>query len=185
MKTKLGDVIHLYLGQRVFVPETNKEATLTGISLVPGGRDVIVDVHYSDSVDDWDVFNDNLDEFDRVKPILRRLNDITIEEAAHVLQQTYFEHITYPMSDYQMKLNDSGNPVISIDNNWWDHSLTFGVKTGSIWSTDKGPIYNTKLRASIFRYLISRSFDLFGLIDSQQAIDRATITPSPTKNEQV
>lgn len=50
------------------------------------------------------------------------------------------------MSDYRLELNNAGNPVVSIDNDWWTHSLTFGVKTGSIWSTDSGPMWNTKLR---------------------------------------
>jgi len=79
-KPNLGDVIHLYFGQQVFVPENNKIATFTGLFYVPGGRDVIVDVHYSESTDDWDVFNDNLDEFDRIKPILSKLSDLTDEQ---------------------------------------------------------------------------------------------------------
>jgi len=155
-------ILAMYLGCRVLVNDQiheNVREELRSINEVGdcGGAEI-----------DWRIKN--------CQPILRRLEDIQIEEAAHILQQTYFDHVTYPITDYRLYLNDAGNPVISIDNDWFKHSLTFGVKTGSIWSTDKWPSCNTKLKAEMFDYLRSRYFDLNGLIDSGDAIDAKTLT---------
>ena len=40
---------------------------------------IILSIMYSDEKDDWDVLNEAPDYIDRVKPILRRLEDMTDE----------------------------------------------------------------------------------------------------------
>src|SRR6185369_12818594 len=110
-------ILAMYLGQQVFVPEENKTGILSSTSW-HHGEIVILDVQYSEK-DDYTVLNENND-ITRVKPILRKLQDMTEEEHLEI-----------------ERLPDA----------YWG-----------------------QLNADQFAYLLSKSFDLFGLIESGDAI---------------
>lgn len=154
MEKKCKDYLHLYLGcyglhgeQRVYI---------SGFNIV---QNMISNVCGEETISG-----------DEIKLILRPLSDMTIEEGAWCLKETFFEHVDYPIKDFKLTLVGDGNPRISIDNDWFTESLTFGNKRGSIWSTDKNSA-NVKIQPKLFVYLLSKGFDLFGLIEKGEAID--------------
>ncbi len=103
------------------------------------------------------------------------LKDIEVA-GVEVAEEVFFNHIEYPLSDFRLKLvGDGKNPRISINNDWYSESLTFGSKSGRIWSIEQ-PAQNVKIPPTVFLYLLSKQFDLFGLIDAGEAIDAATLT---------
>lgn len=75
-RTLTPQTLAFYLGGKVFVPETNKVGILIGIDYHKY-LTTILNVQYSEEKDDWDVFNENDESITRVKPILRRLEDMT------------------------------------------------------------------------------------------------------------
>ena len=75
-------ILAMYLGCEVFVPESNKKGKLTSISDY-GDEIIMLDVQYPQE-GDYDVLNED-HNITRVKPILRRLSDMTEEEARRVL----------------------------------------------------------------------------------------------------
>lgn len=136
-------------------------------------------VRYKDCVNTaWimELFEKNRSEqhFYSYKLLLRPLSDIKIEEAAWCLQQTFFEHVNYPMRDFKLELvgQQGKNPRITISNDWFDETLTFGCDKGSAWSTNNGTRCGVKIKSSIFNYLRKQGIDVDGLIAAGLAIDK-------------
>lgn len=117
----------------------------------------------------------------QLKPILRPLSSMIIEEGAWCLKEIYFDHVTYPISDFKLELVGVGDvkkhPRISINNDWFQNNLTFGNSNGSIWAVDTNSAF-VKIKPTLFAYLLKKHFDLFGLIDSGEAIDSTTVNPT-------
>jgi hypothetical protein len=155
-ETKFKDVAHLYLGCK-----------LKGLSS-PGIL----------SLEVYKYLSENVTEFEKYKPPLRPLSDMKIEEGAWCLQETFFDHVRYPISDFRINFvgQQNKNPCISIDNDWFTESLTFGCSTGSIWAVDRNSA-SVKIKATLFVYLLKQGFDLFGLILSGQA-ESVSLGPS-------
>jgi hypothetical protein len=100
-----------------------------------------------------------------------------ISEGIWCLKETYFAHVDYPESDFYLEFvgQKNNNPRIGINNDWYANELTFGCSNGSIWNAQDTLPCNTKIKASVFAYLISKHFDLFGLIEAGLAIDKTTL----------
>lgn len=147
MITKFQDVAHYYLGCKLIHKWSDRSEsepiTLDANRLKLG-------------VNDW-------------KPILRKLSDIKIEEAAKVMQMVFHPNVDYPITDYKLKINDAGNAVVYLTNDWYDEDLTFGNTTGSIWSVNRYS-HTIKVGANVHHYLLSRGFDLFNLISDGEAV---------------
>lgn len=151
-RTELKDVLHLYLGQQCETDD-GKRGRLAGIDLCQMDNSIVmITVRFTDDpFDNYDVYNDN-EKMDRVKPILRRLQSMMEDEAVEM-----YNHL-YP--------NSTAPKVVCADI----------IKS---LLTKKG-LYNEGQDSFIeyvdwFPYLLSKSFDLFGLIDSGQAIDADTL----------
>lgn len=102
-------------------------------------------------------------------PVLRKLSQITIYEAAKVMQMVFHPNAEYPITDYKLKINDAGNAVVYLSNDWYEEDLTFGNSTGSIWSVNRYS-HTIKVGANVHHYLLSNGFDLFNLIDNGEAV---------------
>lgn len=149
-------ILAMYLGCKVFVPETNKTGTFEGINWVKeedgSTLTVIIDVHYSHAKDDWDVLNEN-DDITRVKPVLRKLSSTTEEERLHLLNAPAHWAVTATL--------DSKTGMLEEVNAWEPGHL----ETMRTW-------WPNKMSPEHFKYLLSKHFDLFGLIDAGLAIEK-------------
>jgi hypothetical protein len=96
-----------------------------------------------------------------IKPILRPLSDMTEEEAIKYLR---LKHNAYS-GEYEIKLRDNGF--------WWLFK--------TIASDERFKFFGEMLDESNsdqFRWLLSKGFDLFGLIEAGLAIDKTKL-PTP------
>lgn len=145
------------------MPETNKSGRLEGITWTKEDI-VILDIRYSEEKDDWDVLNEN-DDITRVKPLLRRLSDMTEEEAT-----------TYLLKDPSMA-DVQDFEIMEIKADYIKFSTgKLRQGNGFIYEAEEGlPI--TWHTSEQFHYLLSKSFDLWGLIDANLAIDAKTLQP--------
>lgn len=182
MKTELKDVLHFYSGCEIncYFDEERIELDCTGIlksvNVIWKNGDVPWPLKVSVvrlPGHEYSYRADRRFHWDIVRPILRPLSDMKIEEGIWCLKQTFFDHINYPVCDFRLELvgENKQNPRISIDNSHYICSLTFGAN-GAIWNHTET---NYKIRSEIFLYLLKQGFDLFGLIESGEAIDKTKI----------
>jgi hypothetical protein len=140
---KLQDYIHYYLGCRVkatpYGGQANKweEGSIVGLNIHN-----VAHVKF----DNWQSIADVT--MSCIKPILRRLEDMTEEEARGFLNHAkpYAEYIAHNEHAVIWQSQGSRSEI-------W---LLFGPPAG-------------------FHYLLKQHFDLFGLIDAQLAVDAKTI----------
>ena len=174
MKKELKDYLHLYLGCdcRLDNKETGK---LIGFDsrLHDAELEMVCYTIWLDKENDWSVYNDDKN-FGRIKPILRPLSDMT-EEAIKLFQMLSLYDLKDCVFDFiedessfcinaelrgrvidAMEVRISDFPIINMMN-----------KDGSF-----SPVSNIQ---DIFMFLISKHFDLFGLIESGLAIDKTTL----------
>lgn len=141
----LKDYLHYYLGCRAQAapyggqPKRQEYGKLAGIGI----RDVV-----NIKFDTWQSIADV--SISGVKPILRRLEDMTEEEARDFLKHSIpgAEYITH--NEHAVIWQSQGSRA--------DIAFLFGPPAG-------------------FHYLLSKGFDLFGLIGAGLAIDIKTTTP--------
>jgi len=169
--TELKEVLHLYLGCECIVTESEFYEGGKGI-LVSFDIEVDAGVVSDCNAHDQTKYCTEAD-LDDIKPILRTLDSMTLEEGAWCLKETFFDHVDYPLMHFKLELvgEEQKNPRISIDNDWFKNELTFGTARGSIWSCDTEAA-NVKITSKVWLYLLSKHFDLFGLIESGQALNR-------------
>lgn len=125
---------------------------------------------------------------DSIKPILRRLEDMTEEEAIQLIQIMVPDEMEDKPADEEYILNlfhnDGGNLVnndVAIGAEYnvrcYDGQVTI-KKCGTICAYDETGDEQELVNAPrAYHYLLSRGFDLFGLISAGLAIDAKTITP--------
>lgn len=114
-----------------------------------------------------------------IMPLLRRLEDMTEEEAIAIATMAMFDKsLGYPVSDYTVRRQPMGNYPpsacrVAINNDWYDMEIAIGFNSGNIWYT-KGEqrVFN---QPAIFHTLLQYHFDLFGLIPANLAIDIKTL----------
>lgn len=143
MKTEFKDVAHLYLGVEV-VNTIGKHM----------GKIVSVSIDGTATINPLDEFKPRVIILNSLKPILRPLSDITNDEfyeLSEILERCDYEAVF-------KKYNDGKTGVGYM----WQEGMA-----GLILNSDAG-LYFVK----IFPFLLSRSFDLFGLIESGEAIDK-------------
>lgn len=147
MTTKLTDVIHFYLGCEVL---TNQ------------GKGSLIGVFTSDqdpseriSLEDGDC-----DCIEWYKPILRQLDSITEEDRTILFENVFGKFYNYLYQHYRVGNVFTAEKVDHID------GFTKGHVTLSLSS----------FSPKNFQYLLSKGFDLFGLIESGQAIDKNKMT---------
>ncbi len=150
---KIENYLHLYLGCEVLVTDidgqTFKDRVESVINDNEGKKFSIYE--FGDCP-----FNDHEEYYQKVQPILRPLSDMT-EEEARGYADCYMNYIT---DDVPVKVvvRETGSVKISIGNE--DHGASL---------FPAGP-HGDKPEA--FRFLLSKGFDLFGLIEAGLAIDK-------------
>lgn len=134
MKTELKDVLHLYLNSVDVIIETVSEQFKPHFGHAPGHKTQLGPMLYAVILEGGCT----------VKPILRKLDSMTEEEANEIWR--------------------------AIDGRW-DVTNPKAVFTTSAHENFTSP----PEWFEVTRRLLSKSFDLFNLINSQQAIDFATL----------
>ena len=105
------------------------------------------------------------DHFKQFKLVLRKLSSITEEEIVSYLR---LKHNAYN-GEYEVRAVDNGF--------WW----AFRLNTLNERFNFYGEILDES-NSDQFRYLLSKAFDLFGLIDEGLAIDKATLEKQETEH---
>lgn len=153
METKFEDVAHLYLGC-----EIHDEDTPTGHVAVLDSVDTGGDCYFNYYDSNGECEHDSqLCSISDVKPILRPLSDMTNDEfyeLSELLEECDYEAVF-------QKYNDGKTGVGYM----WQEGMA-----GLILNSDAGQYF-----VKIFPFLLSRSFDLFGLIESGEAIDKTKL----------
>lgn len=153
---KLKDYLHYYMGCKVITADDNEQANLVGVSddnahLVHDG---------TGSYGTCDISG--------VKPILRRLEDMTEEDLKEMITK--------------LSLIDLSNCEFEFEQ-FWVNAIRKGVVVDCLSIEMNGQIdmmhytHATNPQAEAFHYLLSKGFDLFGLIDAGLAVDIKTINP--------
>lgn len=170
----IKDYLKYYIGCRVLADDKDYGDFLGG-SLIPNEIDQI---YYDIHLDEWPEgeimpFNDDTSEDCRIKPILRRVEDMTEEEMEGIWllifgqpfpnwgNILFIEKTMRKPSHWIMKA-DADRAFVQCDGRVYADT-NFCMK-------DYG--FNPHL---ITHYLLSNGFDLFGLIDAGLAIDSKTV----------
>jgi hypothetical protein len=155
----LKDYIHYYIGCDVITTDDNEQAQLVGVT----DNDAHL-VHYgTGSYGTCDISG--------VKLKLRRLESMTEEEAIAIARLCFFDRDKgYPDSDFKARKVGIGSEKpstyeVRIDNDWYDEVIKIGFITGNIWRCN-GSTEHLHNQSKVFHYLLTRGFDLFGLIDA-------------------
>lgn len=194
MEKKIQDYLPYYVGCRVLIDD-KEYGLLTGGTFVPNScnqiyYDIQTDEMKKNEHDDFSMpYNDDADDPEaRIKPILRKLEDMSEDEMIGLLQSMVPANMEdKPVADdydLEMFYNDDGLMVdsdIAVGANFTCICFEgqIGIKKcGSIilFEEDKdvtrGQLINTPMA---FDYLLKMQFDLFGLIESGLAIDSKTL----------
>lgn len=184
MKKKIEDYLHLYIGCTVFmhpnfIPNAKESVGRPGYGKLTG--DLLADI-------------ENKTFPVEPKPVLRPLTSISPEEADHFAwlcmdSEFHLEkdsRITKDEIQTELVTNDGGLLLDADVNVYIGVSVrcfmgTVVIKTdGSIavYEEDKDDYHPVDNIADKVRYLLSRGFDLFGLIDAGLAIDSTTLNPA-------
>jgi hypothetical protein len=182
---KLKDVIHYYIGCDVIVDD-NERGRLLGCNPIPNSvGQVYWDIQTEDmkANEDEDFampYNDDPDMGElRIKPILRRFKDITdpeitevaimyangvkVERVKGVANNWFYFKCNHSESveddEYILIISDAGSA-------WYDHYFDKSKRCG----------LNICNENYVTHYLLSKHFDIFGLIDIGEAIDAKTIS---------
>lgn len=159
---KLQDYIQYYIGRRVLVDE-KEYGTLMGGTFIPNSINQIYYMIRTDEMvanedEDFDMpYNDDADEPARIKPMLRRLEDITEEE------QVFICHLHMPAGWKGVRLLENSEDD-------WGMRILYDQETFKSLYVRKD-----RLTPKAFNYLLKQGFDLFGLIDAGLAVDIKTL----------
>lgn len=168
MKKELSDYINLYFGCDVvgtYNDASGSRGILTGVT--NGGTECEIQFYEEDgfNVSESPEFNDTKE----VKLILRPLIDMTPQEAGDYAEFYNNGKKIPDQAEVEIKPHESGSVHVSIQLDGNGISLFPGGPHGD--------------RSEAFRYLLSRGFDLFGLIPEGMAIDKTKMNePCPTRS---
>ncbi len=172
---KVKDVIHLYLGcdlKHSFPDKSYEE----GIIVLTGSKLSQI----TDPETQEDKYWTSMKWY---KPILRPLSDMTEEEAEEIMRHVLTDPQTgeYIPDDLGLEVipNDGGNMVdpdcrvvIDFGYSCFSGQLSFHDDGRITLREDDGEVREFGSTAMIITYLLKQQFDLFGLIASNQAIDK-------------
>jgi hypothetical protein len=170
---QLKDIIHLYIGCEVLI-DGKEVGRLYGIntSYLKSTNQVHYDIQteqmrIEDGEDFVMVYNDDFDDELRIKPILRRLEDITDKEIKELIGwdnlNEKYANVSYERGNFGIVINYS---IDAGEEGFYQQSynITFHTFSPKEWV-----------------YLLKNGFDLFGLIKSGQAIDAKTWNQNKTQ----
>ena len=166
---KLQDYLHYYLYGKIY------EVGVTTCQLIGIG-----DTYYTIKTKQGTLLT--MSNRANIKLVLRRLEDMTEEEAIAVARLSLFDRDKgYPDCDFKARKTSVGTQLpsayeVRIDNDWYDEVIKIGFNTGNIWRCN-GSTEHLHNQPKVFHYLLQRHFDLFGLIPAGLAIDIKTTTP--------
>lgn len=125
-----------------------------------------------------------------LKPILRRLSDMTEEEASNLLAILFYnsmnpdDRVTADEIDVDIHKNDDGLMVdgdmalvCELSCRCFEGQLGITLNGTLVLYDEEGKVQRLDNSVEAFVYLLSKSFDLFGLIEKGLAIDQKTLTP--------
>lgn len=168
MMKDIKEYLHFYLGCDVKVKRKNDKTYSIGRVC-----EVTKDSNHGDWIDvrfdevisvtsmNWDVSSSNFHTFffnyDEIKPILRPLSSMTEEE------QIFVCHLSMPAGWIGVKLFEA------TDDDW---AMRIRMPNDSTDGSRSLYVSKKKFTPELTRYLLSKHFDLFGLIESGLAIDK-------------
>jgi len=185
MEKNIKDYLHLYLGcecQKMGQPDASLIFKLTGIS-------------YDDTQNIWWAYFAATEEMyahiDDVFPILRPLSDMTEEEVRDIVNillrkpkenlkiewtpDRSYVSVRYgqwlPQTDYDKEGWESCDLAICISSDFTIYNHAY-YKKGNGTGVSNEPLYH---QHDATKYLLSKHFDLFGLIEAGLAIDKTKI----------
>lgn len=165
MKTEFKDVAYLY-PQCEILEEGGNVGTILYIRKF--GEELHPFINCSSNDPYWG-------NWQLIKPILRPLSDMKIEEMKELLTLRYHPNEDIFLSQIDEYKFHTDEPKRHIKHGQGVGYSTF--RNGSHYSS--GTLSYSSLNPYQFQYLLSKSFDLFGLIESGQAIDKTTLTNQP------
>jgi hypothetical protein len=184
---KIQDYIHYYIGCDVIIdPGTKKEdrGKLLGGTFIPNSiNQIYYGIQTAEMRDNEDEdfampYNDDADDPARIKPILRRLANLTHDEAKHLA-------LIYSGAK-------SVERTKGVADNWHYYFCYFGeneegelliiAADGCAWyahyfDQEQPGHRNIVNEHKAFHYLLQQHFDLFNLIDAGLAVDAKIIRP--------
>lgn len=164
---KLQDYIHYYIGCRVFITDCNEYGRLMGGTFVPNSINQIYYMIRSDEMaanedeDFYMPYNDDADDPARIKPILRKLEDMDDDDIKSFIEwdrlSSLYHNVTYKKYTGCIAVHygiDMDDDVIIPQSHY---------------------IHFSKLSQLEFHHLLKEGFDLFNLIKYGLAIDSKTL----------
>ena len=149
--TKLSDVLHLHMGCECLYVEENIRGRLASIDFCTPDKEItMITIRYGDNPvdDEYTVINENSD-ITRIKLILQRLSSITEDDMGVIWALIGGTPHLFPGMEAMKKWMEEGE------------------------IPDESLIYGTVESALVTNYLCREGYDVFYLIDSGQAIEKA------------
>lgn len=176
----IKDYLHLYIGCKIQYPDTDGSmiiAKLTGVSCGDGVETTYIEQQLpGKAIGDylsWEPNGHHKSDALHLKPLLRPISDMTEEEATRIAI------IMYGQPDsVKWRMEDKGN-YFNVYRRHYVESFTIDKASGDIDRYEKWDgeteIQITLNHHFITHYLLSRGFDLFGLIEAGLAIDKTKL----------
>lgn len=149
MKTKFEQVAHLYVGSETRVDLKSKPFGSNECEVIFQGID----------------FCTAIVPYYRLVAYSPNLKDCIRSESLW-LDGSYFKPILRPLSD--MSEEEENDIAVDMFGDWHKH-VTNAIKSG------KKYVFDYRVYPDLFLYLLSKHFDLFGLIESGEAIDKTKL----------
>lgn len=182
---KFKDVAHLYLGCEMQCMKVDEDINTFGIKAGDVGKLTYINhgiMELTATSEDGDSESENWNwgiEFDRCnfacwdndrlfKPILRPLSSMTTEECIDVYHIDADNALHHATNDFDIRRALDAWIITRLDH--MDTNL-FISDTGQIWKTTD-TLEIPRSQSVIFSYLLSKSFDLFSLLESGEAIHK-------------
>lgn len=162
---KFKEVAHLYIGCKIkklkptWIDEKTLEFSLLGITHSQQNLFTTVFIHFLQNegqLMSQTGLNDNY------KPILRKLSDMNVIEMMEFVNLIPFYKQSH-VFDFDIKVG----------------AINFKVSYHGQFNSYRKRVAYAYNNPEQVVYLLSKHFDLFGLIESDEAIDAATINPNP------
>lgn len=164
---KIEDYIHLYIGCDVLV-EINPDATQQVAKIIGVHIDKWVDGNYHPTIEVDFGYQTNRTHYyqNQIKLLLRPLSSMTEEEAKELIQ---FEKLNreYANVDFNIITGYKGN-IVAIEVNYT--IVDEDIVLPKVWTFNF-----CAMNSDDFRHLLSKGFDIFGLIDANLALDATKI----------
>ncbi len=150
MKTELKNVLHLYMGCQI------RNIGNQRVFLAKGDEFILVGENIESALINKDYF----------KPVLRPLSDMTEDEAL-----VYFQ---LPENAIIINKKDYSEAII-FEYKWKHPVIEYNTSDGNCYGEIGIGKRSQHFNSTEFLFLLKNHFDIFGLIESGQAIDKTTL----------